>query len=110
VTIDQFLEELDQIKDFYDWTIYHNAIRGVIKNLGRKPIYAEDFSCPITAVAHAQNYYADVGEFKEAGQFMGLKLGDILDIMLAADINKDSNLRKKMIKILDLNEARAQRA
>jgi hypothetical protein len=103
VTIDEFLKKLDEIKVFYDWVIYHNAIRGVIKNLRRKPIYAEDFSCPITAVAHAQyNYYVGIGDFKLAGQFIGLKLGDILDIMLAADINKESNLRKKMIKILDL--------
>jgi hypothetical protein len=89
VNIEEFLVELEKIK-------------GICNIYGRV--------CPIIAVAISKRNSEFLMHW-ESADFLGINCIDSIKIMRAADdIEPEKPLRERILKILNLNEARAQQA
>lgn len=101
MTIEQFLSGLEKVKDRFYWAVYGEKIRGI----DDKCIFGR--VCPIVAVAIPKQNSTFLMHW-ESADLLGICYDDAVQIMRAADgIEPEHSLRKRILNILNLNEARA---
>jgi hypothetical protein len=100
MTIQEFLERLEKVKDKYEWKVC--LTDGAIQGKKKEKIF-----CPITAIASGKKEYS-VAEYVSAGESLGLSEHDLNELTNAidADTHRNQTLRNKILKILGLSDPR----
>lgn len=104
MTLDEFLIQLSNTKDKYEWVIFNrNEIRGKLKNVSCE--CCRGYFCPITAVIKemTQASYIPMLALQSAKQ-INLSEDDASDIVRSADAFgvHSCNLRDKLAKAVGL--------
>jgi hypothetical protein len=106
MTIEEFLVELEKVKNCFDWKKYDQwkLIRGAPKGK------SSPHFCPIAAVVYTKDPDRLRDVFAESS-YLNISFGDTCRIINAADgCGIENILRKRILEILDLDKPRAQRA
>lgn len=109
MNLDQFLAHLKKVSTKYEWRKSQGCFIRT-KDYFSKNRYGA--MCPITAVLFSRTkQYVDDGEYRLAGEKLGLEEEIISNIVDAADLTLNRchdksvrNLRDKMLTILDLDK------
>lgn len=105
--IDNFLKELEEVKDNFDWKIENisgaKCIRGTMKKeVCNGGCCVKEF-CPITAV-----YRIKKGVTEHVTRAHELKIGltenEMVDVLTSADYRYGQPIRKKLLDILGLKD------
>lgn len=107
--IDNFLKELEEIKDNFDWclediTCGTQCIRGTIKKEVCGTGCCTGKFCPITAVYRIRDGRTEPPDCAAFLKVSGLSEEERADIMVAADYIVETPLRIKIMEILGLKD------